>query len=134
MNNTDIENIKTLDVLLENYVDKKTIDKLPCKALQTYNELHNHYIRVKKDIFDNLVSLNVNNPGHVLNLIENDNISCENYSKDDEELVNNINKNVIKTTIDYTKITVYVIILVMFCFFIYFFERRRCICPVPTRI
>jgi len=130
----DINNIKTLDKLLKNYVDKKTIDKLPCRALQTYNDLHKHYIRVKKDIFDNLVKLNVNNPGQILNIIENNEISCENYSKDDDELINNINQNVVKTTIDYTKITVYVIILIMFCFFIYFFERRRCICPLPNRL
>ena len=66
-----------------------------------------------------------------MNLLEKSEISCEDYYDDDSELVEKINQNVIETQIDYTKLLVYFMVFCMFISFIYFFERRRCICPIP---
>ena len=45
-NFANINNIKTLPDLLKNKLDDKIIKSLPCNALQSYNDLHNHYIKV----------------------------------------------------------------------------------------
>jgi hypothetical protein len=129
-NFADINNIKTLSDLFRNKLDEQTIKSLPCNALQSYNDLHNHYIKVKKEIYNNLLNLGINNPNEIINTIENSEITCEDYYDNDDELVDKINQNKIDTYIDYTKLFVYIIILCMFISFIYFFERRRCICPV----
>ena len=130
-NFANINNIKTLPELLKNQLDEDTIKKLPCNGLQSYVELHNHYNKVKDEVYKKLFDLGIKNTSEIMNLLEKSEISCEDYYDDDSELLEKINQNVIETQIDYTKLLVYFMVFCMFISFVYFFERKRCICPIP---
>ena len=126
--------ISSLNTMFNNDYNNDIIKCLPCKALQTYSSLYKHYINIRNDVKNSLLKCGITNTEKALDLIENEYIKCK-------DIDNNINNNLIKSINDkknkenkkksYILIFIQLIILLMFGLFIYFFERRRCICVCP---
>tara|TARA_A100000164_G_scaffold250902_1_gene223314 strand:+ start:282 stop:821 length:540 start_codon:yes stop_codon:yes gene_type:complete len=129
----NISSINSLDDLLKNKYDDKIINCLPCKALQTYSELYKHYINVRNDVKNSLLKCGIENTNYILDIIENENIKCKNNSgiNNLNDIISEITDNNKNKKRSYILIFIQLIILLMFGLFIYFFERRRCICICP---
>jgi hypothetical protein len=128
----NITSINSLDDLLKDKYDNKLINCLPCKALQTYSELYKHYINVRNDVKNSLLKCGVDNTDYILDLIENENIKCKNSTSNNNinDILSGITTNNNKKK-SYILLFIQLVILLMFGLFIYFFERRRCICICP---
>jgi hypothetical protein len=132
----NIIKINSLTTMFENEYSKDIISCLPCKAIQTYSSLYKHYINVRNDVKNSLLKCGINNTEKALDLIENEYIKCRDINNDiNNEIsgISNMNNNKKKDNQkkSYVLIFIQLIILFMFGLFIYFFERRRCICVCP---
>lgn len=127
--------ISSLNMMFDNEYDNEIINCLPCKALQTYSSLYKHYISVRNDVKNSLLKCGIKDTEKALDLIENEYIKCRNIenNKENNNLINKINNknNIENKKKSYILIFIQLVILLMFGLFIYFFERRRCICICP---
>ena len=120
--------IKDLNNLLEG--NDKKISCLPCKALQEYKILHDHYNKVRKDVIKSIKDCGLENSKDILEKIENNDIKCNDFDNSNSKL-SDIEIIPIKKT-SLLNIAIKVLIIILFGLFVYFFERKRCICPVPN--
>ena len=122
--------VKDLNTLLNNSPRDK-INCLPCKALQEYKNLHDHYNNVKNNVIKTIKDCGFDNYKQILYKIENEYVKCNDFNTSNEQL-SDIEIMPKKKT-SYIGLIIQVIIIILFILFIYFFERKRCICPLPSQ-